>query len=1036
VCVFAQQKTIRGKITDPQGNPVSGVNVTIKGSNKGASTDANGIYSIPATAEDILVFSYVGYAGKEIKVGAQESINVSMSAADNTGDEVIVIGYGAKKRANLVGSVATVNIKEIEDLPVANLSTALRNTVPGVSISQASGKPGAATTLNIRNAQAWGTNISSTDPLFVIDGVTYDGQTNQQSNGKTAFDLLDPTQIESITFLKDAAASIYGARGANGVVLVTTKRGKIGKPSINYSGSYGISSAVKMPSMLTGYEHLTLLNNKYNGRIMANSLVNKNNLYTDDELNYVAENDNDWAKQTWTDAHLQRHTVGVSGGTEKLTYFAGANYYNETGNLGDLFDKKYGFRFGTNAKILDNLTANISISIDNSNLNRPSPKSTPVSENSESLSTAMSALLITPRWVPMYINDLPMYSSLVQWHPRALINSGTYSKSLTNGMNVTASLEYKVKQVEGLSFKMNYGFNRRTGGGKEYYVKYPLYQFATATSNHTGAGVSTVPVIYTEQYTLTYPRGNNGDFIYIVNANSQSYQLNESVTYARRFGKHDINFLLLAEQAEGGDNRTVTQANTQVIPGIDELWAYSFDKNNYDHIGTSQEFGRASYLGRLDYTFNNRYLFEAVLRADASPNFPPKSRWGYFPSLGVGWKISEEAFFQKNVAFVNDLKFRVQVGLTGNDNVANYQYYNRYTQESNGGYLFGTTFTNGINNGAIPNPRITWEKALFQNYGVDGTFFNRKFNFAIDVYSKYETDKLEPATATVPTTFGAAISDQNHGKLRSWGIEASLGYNGSIGKDFDWFVNANFGKSNNKVIDKYTSAADTGYKYPIGRSTDGGIEGYQSAGIVRTQEDVKAWYDKHPGWLIGSDSLRVGGMNFVDRDGDGKITEADKTLLYRRANPLFGIGFNIGCSWKGLKFSTNISLIAGGKKTYEKAARTSVTESANALSFWKDSWSPDNPNAKYPVAGSAYINEVYDTWIVDATAMYINNMQLSYQVPKTLTSKWKVPSLRVYVVGTNLWNIINPFPYKDSRSSQAIDYPTLKTITFGANVGL
>lgn len=1035
---FAQQRTVTGSVVDPQtSEPLQKVTVSIKGSNKNTFTDDKGEFSIVVSGnETVLRFTYAGYTYQELAVGAKTALSISMSKDNKQLDDVVVVGYGQKKRANVLGSVATLNPKEIEDLPVANLTTALKNTIPGLSISQTSGKPGSSTSINIRGATTFATG-ANTEPLFVIDGITYDGNTNQVSNGKTAFDNLDATQIESITFLKDAAASIYGARGANGVVLVTTKKGKPGKPSISYSSSYGLSDASKMPEMLTAFEHATLLNNKYKSRSM--DILTPDAIYTPEELAYLKTHDYNWVNDTWKSSHLMRHTINVSGGSDKITFFGGANYYKEDGNLSDLYATRYGLRFGSKAKITDNLSTSVTVSTDNAVQNRPTPKGTTITDQGDQLNGTMSALLITPRWIPMYNEGLPVFSAVPGWHPLELQNSGTYAKSSNTGINLNASLDYRVPVIKGLSFNVNYGLNRRMSNGKEYYVKYPLYNFVkqgAKDKSFAGRGGSfTVPnVIFTPNLTaspITYH--TNGDNLQLSSAFSNNYQLNESVTYARKFGKHDFNLLLLAEQAESHDETVKTVANVQVISGKDELWAFSSDKSNYDHSSSTGESGRASYLGRLNYSFMDRYLVEAVLRADASPNFPPQSRWGYFPSVAVGWKLSEEKFIMEKLSFIDELKLRIQVGLTGNDAVTPYQYYERFSQTT--GMLFGTAQTNGLNNNVVPNESITWEKALFKNFGLDGTLLNHRLTFALDYYYKHTTDMLEPSTATVPTTFGGNISNQNHGILNNWGYEASIGYNGTINKDLSFFVSTNFSKTDNKVIDKYYNLqSDTGYLNPIGKRTDRGITGYFATGIMHTQEEVTAWYKDHPGWLIGSDSLRLGAMNFRDIDGDGKISANDQTQIIGRSGSKFGVGFNLGGDWKGLRLSANISLSVGGYRTYDATARASVSETAGALSFWRDSWSPENPYAKYPVAGSTNLNQTSTFWVVDNTSMRVNNMQLSYSLPSSLKTRYKLPQVRFYVVGTNLWNLINKQDYKDLGNNVAVDYPILRTYTFGANV--
>lgn len=1028
--VLAQEKTITGRVVSDDGPPLPGVSVSVKGANRSVTTDMEGKFSIVVPNSDaVLSVSHIGFLSKDIAVGTNISLNITLFKADKSMEDVVVIGYGAKKRANVLGSVGTINPKEVEDLPVANLATALVNKVPGVSIAQASGKPGATTNLRIRNPVTFG-STGSINPLYVIDGIAYN-----DPDGKTFFDNLDATMVESISFLKDAAASIYGSRGANGVVLVTTKRGRPGKPRISYSGSYGISAAANLPETLTALEHVTVLNNKYKARPAWNNLV-----YSQQEIDYVRDHNNNWLDATWDNAYLHRHTINVSGGSDKITFFGGANYLKETGNLKDLYATRYGFRIGMNAKISDDLTADVTFSNDNAIQDRPTPDGIASfagqnSDQTDEMNATMAALMLIPKWVPLYINNRPVFTTAPGWHPLEVQGTNTYNRTNSRGTNITASAHYKIPFIEGLTFRVSYGQNTRNTAGKEYSVPYTLYDFArTNYSPLTGTGVTKQAVIFTDVPAASNPVRSikNGNSLRLSTDASKSYQFNQSLNYKKVFGKHDIDVMVLAEQSESSTEFFFTSVEGQVIPGVDELWGFTSDKAMFDHASRATETGRASYLGRLNYSFMDRYLLEATFRADASPNFPPESRWGYFPSVAAGWKISEENFF-RNVHFVDNLKIRFQVGLTGSDAVANYQYYERYTQTT--GMLFGNTMTNGLNNNRIPNPDITWEKALYKNLGLDGTMFRQKLNFALDFYHRRNYDMLQTATSSVPTTLGIAIADQNYAEVKAWGVEGSIGYNGKITSDLAFSAQVNVGWTDNKVIRKYFAAAsDTGWKYPIGRRTDAGIEGYKATQIFRTQAEVDAFYAKNPGWLINGDSLRVGYLNFVDINGDGRITDLDRTRIAPRSGSLIGLGFNLGLSWRGLRLSVNTSLSVGGSRVYDNTARRPPTENQSALSFWKNSWSPENPNAKYPVINSPLISDVSDFWIVSGTSMRINNAQLSYSLPAKWSTKLKIPEMRLFAVGTNLWTIINNQPYKDPASNVAVDYPALRTFTFGANL--
>src|SRR5579872_5649341 len=380
--VSAQKRTISGNVIDKDSKePLMGVTVNLKGTATTVTTDSKGYFAInpPARMKQvILTFSYIGYASKSVRVDSSDILYVDMSTSNKSMDDVIVVGYGTQKRSNVLGSVAVVSGKELEDIPAVNMSTSLINVVPGVGVNQTSGKPGSTTNLTIRNAYTF-TAGGTTSPLFVIDGLVPNitsGQGNIDPSGKTAFDLLDPSEVESITFLKDASATIYGARGANGVVLVTTKRGHAGRPHVSYSGSYIYEDASKVPKMIDGYTQALLLNNWVLNYTQDPAKIFPSEVYTPDELSWMKlfNHHNAWFGNTWKPGYATRHNVNVSGGSDKLTLFAGANYYNEIGNLPNDTHSKYGIQLGANAKVTDDLTVDITLGYDVGYNNQPVPK--------------------------------------------------------------------------------------------------------------------------------------------------------------------------------------------------------------------------------------------------------------------------------------------------------------------------------------------------------------------------------------------------------------------------------------------------------------------------------------------------------------------------------------------------------------------------------------------------------------------------------------------------------------------------------------
>ena len=1024
--LFAQQKTITGKVLDSDGKPAAGVTVGIKGTTTNTTTDENGSFTITVLSnQSVLKFSSASLVYTELTVGSRTNLVITMQKDNKQLDDVIVVGYGTKKRVNMVGAVASIKAEDIEDLPVANLGTALMNRVPGIGVSVASGKPGAPTTITIRNPTlfaASGRLGLTSDPLFVIDGLTVT---------KQDFDNLDASLVESISFLKDASAAVYGASGAKGVVLVTTKKGKPGKAKISYSGYYGNTTASTKPKVLSAYDHAKMLNDGYELNNTANI-----SRFSKADLDFLATQPyKSWYDELWKPSNLMRHTVNVSGGTDKITFFAGGNYYGEDGNFGDISIKKYGIRSGMNAKVSESVTASISLNTDYAVNNRNTLKGS--STDGEDLMAR--ALFLTPGWVPLTINGLP--NNWAQspnppgaWNPLGLFNSGDYEKSNSQGLSLNASIEYKPQFAKGLTAKVQFGKLNRSGTSKQYFPSYTVYNFNRSGQNS---------LLYTNIPT-TSPTSKitNTDRLQEGTSYNNSYQLIGSLTYAKKIKKHDFDVLFLTEQSEADGNSYITYRDGQQIPGIDQLFAFNAATTTVQLNGATES-GKRSYLGRLNYSFDNKYLLEFVGRYDGSANFPPGKRWGFFPSLGVGWKISEEKFFKDNINFINNLKVRANVGLIGEDRIQGYQYLARFTQTT--GMLFGTAITNGLDPNIYPNPDITWEKARTQNYGVDATFLNNRLTFSMDIWNRHTYDGFDDLVAvSLPFTVGIAAGLKNYGIQNSWGTEFSVGYRGSITKDWKYNVDVNFGNSDNQIIQSYYSPSRLGgvTEYQdvlIGKSSSkysGSNYGYIAKGILRTQADVDALLAKNPNYKIGGAKPQVGFMDFEDKNNDGVIDDKDIVPMFENIASKIGFGITIGFSYKTFKFNTNISLSVGGKKFFDTEARKVPTTNQSAPDFWKDHWTPDNPNAKFPRADAPLAKENSTFWAVDGTVSRINNMTLSYAMPKNISAKYKIPDFRLILAGTNLWNLVNPYKYKDPATGSFASYPTLRTISLGLNVTL
>jgi TonB-dependent starch-binding outer membrane protein SusC len=1046
VMSFAQDRTITGKVTDQTGKALEGVSVKVKNTTRGTTTNADGMFtiSVPST-ESVISISSVGFLIYEAKAGNSASFNVQLTQLDRTLDDVVVVGYGTKKRINVQGSIATIKGTEIEDIPVANLPSSLVNRLPGVGINFSSGKPGSTTTINIRNSTNFpGAPTGVTNqPLIVIDGIISNPTQWAQAPNADWLDNLDASQIEDITFLKDASAAIYGAAGAKGVVLITTKKGKAGKPKISYSGYFGVSTPSVQPEMLTAYEHAKFLNNGYelNGSPLTQRFAQKDL----DSLQGLP--DEGWFDYFWKNGRVQRHTINVSGGTERVTLFAGGSFYNEKGNYGKIENNKYSFRSGMNATIVDGLTASVSFASDFNKEYSNNHKNA----SSETDDATIRALYLTPKWVPVTIdgkltgfqganNSSPQNQN---WNMLGVHNSGSYRDARSQGLAINASIDWKPKFIKGLSAKVQYGRNNRNDNTKGYYSSYSVNNFIRGGQNG---------LLYTKAINATTPtvRITNNDQIEEGTTTTTNYQFITTLSYAKKLGEHDFDAMVGFDQSEAESKNILLSKNVQIVGGVDEFWAFSNDPSTLgsvqDAIRNPQHFKNAkrSFISRFNYSFKNKYFFEFIGRADASVNFTPENRWGFFPTVGLGWKISDENFF-RDVKFVNALKLRANYGLVGEDRVGNRLWESRFTQTT--GILIGNTNTGGLDPNTYPNKDITWEKARNLNVGLDATLFRNKVNVTIDVYQRYSFDGYDVYSASVfAPTAGIQPPVVNYGKQISWGTEFSIGYRTRFGKDWGFNVDANFGWTNSQLLQSFYNEAFLGQFGPdqlgiaIGRDPrryNSSNVGYIAKGILRTQDEVDAILAKNPNYLIGGVKPQVGFMDFEDINGDGQITEAgDATLMYNRTTPVVGFGFTFGATYKEFKLQMNMNLSIGGKRFYDSEARKVPTTTQNAAKFWADQWTPENPNGTYPRSDAPLLTANSTLWAVNGTQSRINNAVLSYQMPKKIAAKLRIPDLRIMVTGTNLWSIANPFKYKDPYTSNFANYPTLRTISIGVNASL
>ncbi|WP_345953455.1 SusC/RagA family TonB-linked outer membrane protein [Mucilaginibacter sp. PAMB04168] len=1046
--VFAQTRTITGSVVSSDKNePLVGVTIQVKGNTTAAQTDVNGKYSLKVTNQQnvVLTVKYVGYAYQEhtLRVG-ENNLDVKLvpSAATNL-EDVVVVGYGTQRKASLTGAVAQINMKAVEDIPSTNLAATLRGQLPNVSISGGVDRPGNNASITIRNPKFFAKD-GATDPLYIIDDV---------QRTLNDFNLLDASEVESVTILKDAAAAIYGILGANGVVIVKTKRGKAGAPKISYSGSYGITDATMLPTMMNGLQQATYLNDVL--QVQNNFLIKPNGdytnpttgvttritgYYTPDELDYFSKNNYDHIKEAWQSSYIMRHAVNVSGGSDKATYFAGTTYTKQNSNFAGVSTDKLTFRSSADVRVANGLKVAASVSGAFGNNKRYYFK-----QGSESLNNDFISLLAIPQFRPMYYNGLPVLQatntgSTEGAHFFEVQRLDNYTLQRSTMLNVQLNADYEVPFVKGLKASLSYNRNINNDFSKQYGTRYNLYNFEGTGDNKHIVGGNLVNVV----------SAKNGDIVRFNPGFLDVYQFNGILNYANKFGKHDISAIALFEQRDTHGETLVALREGTLVGGFDNMnfatGAQATDQAN----GQIKNFGRLAYATRVNYAYDSKYLVEVSLRTDANNNFAPGKQYGFFPSGSLGWVISEEGFFKNKVKFVDFLKVRGSVGLLGNDSSKPFLYQENYKLETSKAAVFGGNNDRGLTyapNVVIANANTTWDSNLTTNFGIDAQLFSNRLSLTADGYFSHRYNMLSALTSSVPATIGTAPPTENFASVNTFGYEISLGWRDRIGKDFTYNFSPFFAWSDdrNLIVDQPLGNVGT-YLEANGFSSDKGTLAYHTLGMFRSQAEADAYVVAHPGYTIKGQKPMAGMLYYQDVRGpmdasgrytapDGKINDEDMDYLTNKADNHYSLGLNFGAGYKGITLAVTMGMSFGGQGAIEGDARKQATATINRPEFWSDHWTPENPNAKYP---SPYYKDTYDLpsdfWFVSSYTFRVSNVNLGYAFPASLTKKMGIGSLRAFAVATNPLNFYNPFTYRDNASPYNV-YPNLKSISFGLNVG-
>lgn len=1012
---------ITGKVTNEKGEPLANVTVQVKGSERATITGADGTFSIDVDGNArTLIFSFVDMVSQEVPIRGKTNLSVTLQALDKSLGEVVIVGYGSKTKSNVLQGISTINAKKVAEIPVANLAQALTGRIPGLYITQGGGKPGRVSDIKIRAYDGFG---ASRPPLFVIDGIILD---------QFAFDGLDANEVENISVLKDgAAASIYGARAANGVILVTTKKGQSGKPKINFITSYGIDEATKVPATLNAYDQ-AIFQNDYLKQTDPTNYLNNADFFADDELEYFKTHSWNLIDQYFKRPTTARYSLNLSGGSDRVNYFLGGSYFNGTGSFDNLEFQKFNYRAKVEAKVTTGLTVSINVSSDIRNDEKPYWR---YDGDGDDFTDLYRNTLLRSKMSPDYImvdgKNYPV-GNFLKWHPGEVINGNTgYNRKKFTNNEVLLDVNYELPFMKGLKLRSSFGKYSRNDFRKELNTPYKLYVFNSAGSKRHLVGDKI-------DFTQTFDR-NDGDWIAETYANSEFYQFNFFANYDRKIGNHNIAAMVGYEQYESKNQNFRAQNQFVISNTLDQLSLASSDSKDFSVSGGQFEDGRLAYLGRLSYNFANQYFVEGSFRYEGSRYFTPENRYGIFPSVSAGWRISEASFFRNNIKFINDLKFRGSYGVTGDDVVSagvgnlsgQLQWSQSYRKVA--GAVFGGGGTNGVTPGTIPNPEITWAKKKSVDLGFDAAFFNSKLTLTMDYFSSKRTDILGARIQSIPTTFGGALPSVNYGIVKSNGVEFDLGYRTNLSKDLSISASFNFGYARNKqvLIDQASNIRP--HQSQLGRAT-GGVFGYVATDIIRTAADLA----KLPaGYTINGAVPRLGMLNYKDirsattDQPDGKIDANDQEFIYDFSSAPITYGVSLGANWKGFSIDLLLQSLSGFKKM--RAIKWySLGQEGASFEFFKDHWTPENPGGKYPIYGADLASTF---WLDDASFIRLKNLNVGYELPVSLTDRLKLGNVKVFFNGINLLLLRDKIKMYDPEGANNA-YPINRSYAFGINITL
>lgn len=1014
-CLFAQSKRVEGTVRGANGVPLQGANVTIKGAAAGVTTDTTGHYSINAESNAVLVFSFSGYESKEETVGPRTSINVALAEGGQTLDGLVVVGYGTQKKVNLSGAVAQVQGKDLVNRPVPNVTGALQGVLPGVTVVRGSGQPG---------DEGYGVRIrgfssaNSANALVLVDGIEQD------------LNLLDPNDIESISVLKDASASaIYGARAAAGVILVTTKQGTPGKTAVNFNTYYGINITARQPERLNSWDEQILIDE---ARLNATGaaeftaeqiewLQNPNFNYrpnpTADRWEYYGNNN--WVKEGMDRInHMQNHSLSVGGGQGKLNYLLSGGYYKRDGVLryGPDDNSRYNLKFNLNADLNKYLSIKVNTGYIGS-FTRENSFGTEQIINRLYRSRTRQSLYTPPEDITGQKFNGDLQINPVDIEQNAGLETRNY-ETFTGRLNLQVKNVIKglTLDVIGWRNQNNYAMENNSRSINWYGRTLNTIRFSVNVPNSMSMTKNRAYQNNLQGF-LTYnlQLGADHKFTLLQGGSYEEYRKDEFSAEATGMVTNDffsLNF---------GDPRT--KKNSELV----QTWAL------------------ASIFGRLNYSFKDRYLFEASYRYDGSSRLAPENRWQLFPSFSAAWRASEESFM-RNIGFINNLKLRLSWGQLGNGSVLGlYDYITLLNSglTTSNNLVMNDQYTQYVYQSTLASPEKTWETVEQSNIGIDLAVLNNRLSITADYYVKRNKNML--ATLNVPNIIGVGVSNVNIGELKSWGTELDIKWRDRIGK-LEYRVGFNISDNQNELVkyDGRNSIGSGGVVALLEGYALNSVWGYKTDGYFQSKQEADAYKARVQYPFFANPS--AGDVKYLDLNGDGVISpglgtpENPGDLVYLgTTNARYTYGVDLGLSWKGFDFSVFLQGAAKRKFLISEETLSPILGTADMpWTIHMDRWTPDNPDALFPrmYQTSAHNFRPSDKWTQNGSYLRLKNLQLGYNLP---VKKKYIRGIRLYVSGQDLWEttkVLKVFDPEVGNNVSATAYPFYRTVAFGINISL